>query len=91
MHSEDDTLCHKLQVHTAAQIVHHQGNQSVFVGGRLWSLLPSDAFLQKPLVFPHTHTHTLFRGNLRLRSVKVPVETAHVAQAVTRCGTWAEA
>ena len=34
------------QVRMADQAMYHQGNQSVFVGGRLWTLL-------------HTHTHLL--------------------------------
>ena len=33
----------KLQVRMADQAMYHQGNQSVFVGGRLWTLLPPPA------------------------------------------------
>ena len=31
------------QVRMADQAMYHQGNQSVFVGGRLWTLLPPPA------------------------------------------------
>ena len=43
MHSEDVARCHKRQVHTVDQTVLQQGIQSVFVGGRLWTLLPPPA------------------------------------------------
>ena len=33
----------KVQVRMAEQAMYHQGNQSVFVGGRLWTLLPPPA------------------------------------------------
>ena len=33
----------ELQVRMADQAMYHQGNQSVFVGGRLWTLLPPPA------------------------------------------------
>ena len=39
--------CHnseKVQVRMADQAMYHHGNQSVFVGGRLWTLLPPPAF-----------------------------------------------
>ena len=32
-----------MQVRMADQAMYHQGNQSVFVGGRLWTLLPPPA------------------------------------------------
>ena len=35
----------KVQVRMADQAMYHQGNQSVFVGGRLWTLLPPPAKL----------------------------------------------
>ena len=31
----------------ADQAMYHQGNQSVFVGGRLWTLLPPPALLKR--------------------------------------------
>ena len=33
----------EMQVRMADQAMYHQGNQSVFVGGRLWTLLPPPA------------------------------------------------
>ena len=33
----------ELQVRMADQAMYHQGSQSVFVGGRLWALLPPPA------------------------------------------------
>ena len=56
----------------ADQVMYHQGNQSVFVGGRLWTLLPplheseimnNNKTAQKPkrsftsVQMVHTHTH----------------------------------
>ena len=35
----------ELQVRMADQAMYHQGSQSVFVGGRLWTLLPPPANL----------------------------------------------
>ena len=32
-----------MQVRMADQAMYHQGDQSVFVGGRLWTLLPPPA------------------------------------------------
>ena len=37
----------KMQVRMADQAMYHQGNQSVFVGGRLWTLLPPPALFRK--------------------------------------------
>ena len=37
----------KMQVRMADQAMYHQGNQSVFVGGRLWTLLPPPALFEK--------------------------------------------
>ena len=36
----------ELQVRMADQAMYHQGNQSVFVGGRLWTLLPPPAVVK---------------------------------------------
>ena len=46
------------QVRVADQAMYHQGNQSVFVGGRLWTLLPPPALEVYRLFRRVTHTHT---------------------------------
>ena len=58
------------QVRMADQAMYHQGNQSVFVGGRLWTLLPPPALGLKRkrtegrkrekfyIYLDVTHTHT---------------------------------
>ena len=62
----------KWQVRMADQAMYHQGNQSVFVGGRLWTLLPPPANEKNNRSFTsvqmfHTHTHPAKRGQ-KLRS-----------------------
>ena len=59
-----------MQVRMADQAMYHQGNQSVFVGGRLWTLLPPPALrLERErtegrkrekfyIYLDVTHTHT---------------------------------
>ena len=38
------------QVRMADQAMYHQGNQSVFVGGRLWTLLPPPAYMSRKVL-----------------------------------------
>ena len=54
----------------ADQAMYHQGDQSVFVGGRLWTLLPPPAVEMDWKFFiysdvSHTHTHPARRGFFR--------------------------
>ena len=44
----------KSQVRMADQAMYHQGNQCVFVGGRLWTLLPPPAKLFRCSDVPRT-------------------------------------
>ena len=66
------------QVRMADQAMYHQGNQSVFVGGRLWTLLPPPAYMSRKVLkntkqtegsftsvqMVHTHTHHLSHTTL---------------------------
>ena len=63
-----------MQVRMADQAMYHQGNKSVFAGGRLWTLLPPPALLKRErkeerkgekfyiesiqMLHTHTHKHT---------------------------------
>ena len=61
------------QVRMADQAMYHQGNQSVFVGGRLWTLLPPPAYMSRKVLkntkqtegnftsvqMVHTHTNKI--------------------------------
>ena len=52
----------------ADQAMYHQGNQSVFVGGRLWTLLPPPAVEMDWKFFIYSdvsHTHPARRGFFR--------------------------
>ena len=60
-----------MQVRMADQAMCHQGNQSVFVGGRLWTLLPPPALLKRErkeeregekfyIYSDVTHTHNVY-------------------------------
>ena len=69
--------CHcseKAQVRMADQAMYHQGNQSVFVGGRLWNLLPPPArrkekrkkasfYIYSDVTHTRTHTHPAGTGS----------------------------
>ena len=64
------------QVRMADQAMYHQGNQSVFVGGRLWTLLPPPAYMSRKVLkntkqtegsftsVQMVHTHTIFHTQL---------------------------
>ena len=89
IYSKDVTRCHKRQVHTVDQTVHHQGIQSVFVGGRLWTLLPPPALQSEKSTIAlslesgctHTHRckHTALIANSQQLSYKKPESSADTA------------
>ena len=93
MYSENDTVLHKLQVHTVDQTVHHQGNQSVFFGGRPWTLLPAPALLRRrkyrapSAQNQSVHTHPS-SGGMRYNNLSGGFsEQRHVAPALVCYGT----
>ena len=90
----------EMQVRMADQAMYHQGNQSVFVGGRLWTLLPPPALrLERErtegrkrekfyiyLDVTHTHTHPAGAGSTLKGKRKKKADTNDGQKAKTAQG-----
>ena len=85
----------EMQVRLADQAMYHQGNQSVFVGGRLWTLLPPPANKVENseqsnevlhLYRWSTHTHTML-GNQEQQISKEDTTTSGIWMQCSKSNT----